>query len=146
MWISIRILQSVVLDCNCQGSHLEPFSHHTIFGVQRFYSIKTIAFTQCLHWLIVSGSVTPNLGQPTWILITELFVSAWTGRLFLWAEHSTLLWFSWHDLTLEVGVGNPEPSLCWWCELRASQPPVKKNAMKSKGQVLMLAFVWAQKL
>lgn len=70
------------------------FSPSTIFGVQRFYPIKTIAFTQCLHWLIVSGFVAPNLGQPTLILITELFALVWTECLFLWAEHSAFVWFS----------------------------------------------------
>lgn len=82
------------------------FSPCTIFGVQRFYSIKTIAFTQCLHWLVVSGSVTLNLGQPKLIFITELFVLAWTGSCFCGQSTVCFSRSPEHELTLQVGVGN----------------------------------------
>lgn len=110
---------SVLLDCNCQSSHLEPSPPYNICCSEVLLYQNNCIYTVS-HWLSVSGSVTQNLGQPT--SVPTAHFSASPER----------------DLTLQQVLGTQEPSLHWWCELRASELPVQKNAVTSKEQMLML--------
>lgn len=110
---------SVLLDCNCQSSHLEPSPPYNICCSEVLLYQNNCIYTVS-HWLSVSGSVTQNLGQPT--SVPTAHFSASPER----------------DLTLQQVLGTQEPSLHWWCELRASKLPVQKNAVTSKEQMLML--------